>query len=146
MSGAVQKPIVIEQREALTVVTYHGAATEEEYAAYLAEMSLIIERNRHRYQRLAVINDASRWMRSSPLQRKMQADWMLKHDAEMRFRTAGVAFVITSAIVRGGLNAILWFAPLACPHKIVATLAEAESWANQVLAEDSLQQRKVAGA
>ena len=144
MAEGSQKPIVIEQREALTIVTFHGAATDAEYAEYLHEMSAIIERNKHRYQRLAVINDASRWMKSSAVQRKQQADWMLKHDAEMRFKTAGVAFVITSALVRGGLNAVLWLAPLPCPHKIVGTMEEAQAWAKQALAEDVLTTRKSA--
>lgn len=144
MAETRQKPIVIEQREALTIVTFYGAATDDEYAEHLQEMTAIIERNRHRYQRMAVINDATRWLQSNAVQRKMQSDWMVKHDAEMRFKTAGVAFVITSALVRGGLNAVLWFAPLPCPHKIVATMEEAEAWAQAALAEDVLAPRKSA--
>lgn len=142
MAETRHKPIVIEQREALTIVTYYGAATDEEYAAHLQEMTALIERNRNR--RMAVINDATRWLQSNAMQRKMHSDWMVKHDAEMRFKTAGVAFVITSALVRGGLNAVLWFAPLPCPHKIVATLEEAEAWAQAALAADVLAPRKSA--
>lgn len=138
MAETRQKPIVIEQRDAIATVTFFGAATDEEYAAYLEEMTAVMERNRHRYPRLAVINDATRWLQSNAMQRRMQADWMVKHDAELRYKTAGVAFVITSALVRGGLNAVLWFAPLPCPHKVAATLQEAEAWAQAALTEATL--------
>ncbi len=119
------------------VITFYGAATDAEYIAHLHEMTQCVAESAKKHRRTAVITDASRWVQSNAVQRKMHAEWMLKHDREMRFRTAGVAFVITSALVRGGLNAVLWFAPLPCPHKVVTTLIEAEAWANSVLSIES---------
>ena len=142
---APQKPIVIEKQGPLIITTFWGKATDAEYAAYLDEMTAIIERTRHQPQRQVVINDTTRWLNSNAVQRRMQADWMLKYDAEMRFKTAGVAFVITSSLVRAGLNAIFWFAPLPCPHKIVATLEEAVAWAEEALKADAPRSSSSAG-
>lgn len=145
MTVSSAKPIVVAQAGPVITVTFHGAAADAEYAAYLDEMTGILHASKGKYRRMAVINDATRWLQSNAVQRRMQADWMLKHDAEMRFKTAGVVFVITSALVRGGLNAILWFAPLPCAHKVVATLEEAHAWVEQALNTDAPEARKAAG-
>lgn len=114
------------------MVSYHERASDIEYAAYLDEMTLVVERNQKRSQKLVVINDASRWIDSNANQRKMQADWIKKHAEVMRTTTAGVAFVISSAFVRGGLTAILWLTSMPCPYRVVATLEEALTWAKEL--------------
>ena len=126
-------PIHIQDRGDLIVVTYYTGATDEQYEEYLLAMDRILERNRARPGGWVVINDATRWYKSNANQRKMQADWMKKHTELMRERTAGVAFVIDNALVRGGLTAVLWLAPLPCPHCIVKTLGEATEWARERL-------------
>ena len=65
----------------------------------------------------------------------MHAEWMKRHEEMMRGRTAGIAFVIESALVRGGLTAVLWLAPLPCPHVVVKTLDDAIVWCEQKLCE-----------
>lgn len=138
------QPIHVDDQGTIITVTYYSGATDEQYEAHLAEMDAIVERNKRRIGSWVVINDTTRWMKSNANQRKMHAAWMSRHEDMMRARTAGVAFVIDNAIVRGGLTAVLWLAPLPCPHCIVKTMAEAKRWAQQRLEEtspESLQQR-----
>jgi hypothetical protein len=81
-----------------------------------------------------VVIDATRWLRSNAVQRKLHADWMAKNEEMMRTRTAGIAFAVDNALVRGGLTAVLWLSPLPCPHTVVKTAGETMKWARAQLA------------
>jgi len=136
MSSHDQPPITVEERGQLLITTYYGAATDAQYRAHLEEMDALVESNlRDSSRRWAVIVDASRWLKSTARQRQMHAEWMKRHEEVMRGRTAGIAFVIESALVRGGLTAVLWLAPLPCPHVVVKTLDDAIVWCEQKLCE-----------
>jgi hypothetical protein len=69
--------------------------------------------------------------------RSLQAEWMKLHAAEIRLNTLGIAFVISSPLVRGALTAILWLQPLACPHLVTADLDQGIAWARQKVASRS---------
>mgnify|MGYP006999714196 FL=1 len=136
MSSHDQPPITVEERGELLITTYYGAAADAQYRAHLEEMDALVESNlRDSSRRWAVIVDASRWLKSTARQRQMHAEWMKRHEEVMRGRTAGIAFVIESALVRGGLTAVLWLAPLPCPHVVVKTLDDAIVWCEQKLCE-----------
>jgi len=132
----VTSPIRIQSEGPLTVVSYYGKATDAQYQAYLDEMTKVVERNKKLSQRLVVINDTSRWMDSNANQRRMQADWIAQHAHIMRTKTAGVAFVIKSVFVRGGLTAVLWLTNMPCPYRTVATLEEALDWSKELQQTD----------
>lgn len=130
------EPIVVEQRGELLITTYYGAASDAQYEAHLEEMDALLEANLHdETRRWGVIVDATRWLKSTARQRQLHAEWMNRNEALMRGRTAGIAFVISSALVRGGLTAVLWLARLPCPYVVVETLDEAVSWCEQRLRE-----------
>lgn len=130
------EPIVVRDLGNVLMVTFYGQAADEQYKAHLDTMDAVLERNsRQLGKRWGVIIDATRWLRSNANQRKMHADWMKKHEQMMRQRSAGVAFAIDNAFVRGGLTAVLWLAPLPCPHTIVPDLAEALAWVEKQLGE-----------
>jgi hypothetical protein len=146
-SATSSEPIVVKDLGNVLLVTFYGEATDAQYKAHLEAMDVVIERNRRQLgKRWAVIIDATRWLRSNANQRKLHADWMKRHEQMMRQRTAGVAFAIDNAFVRGGLTAVLWLAPLPCPHTIVRNLAEALSWVELQLGEsvvyDSAERKK----
>jgi len=135
-SATSLEPIVVKDLGNVLLVTFYGHATDEQYKAHLDAMDAVVERNSRQVgKRWGVIIDATRWLRSNASQRKMHADWMKKHEQMMRQRTAGVAFAIENAFVRGGLTAVLWLAPLPCPHTIAKDLAEALTWVEQQLGE-----------
>lgn len=136
VAASPSEPIVVKDLGNVLLVTFYGQATDEQYKAHLDTMDAVMERHvRQVGKRWGVIIDATRWLRSNANQRKMHADWMKKHEQVMRQRSAGVAFVIDNAFVRGGLTAVLWLAPLPCPHTIVADLSEALSWVEKQLGE-----------
>lgn len=115
-----------DSRHPLVVVEFNGTATDQEFDAYLEQMTkLVLERRKKN----VTIFDATRSGDTSPKQRRKQAEW-LKSNAEMlRMYSLGTAFVITSPLVRGMLTAILWITPMPAPHTVVATYGEAERWA-----------------
>lgn len=109
----------------LVRVTFVGDATNEEFAAYLAEMGQLFLRRKPN----ATVLDAREAGMTPATQRRMQAEWIREHEDDLRRFSRGTAFVISSPVIRGALTAILWLQPMPQPHVVVATVAEAEAWA-----------------
>jgi len=127
----VSGSIVIQNSLApVYVVTFTGKVSDQEFRAHLAALSAIIERPGSR----ALVYDARLAQPAPASQRQLQAEWMKGNDAAIRRATAGIAFVVPSAIVRGALTAILWLQPLACPHRVTANFEDGFRWARQQLA------------
>lgn len=118
--------VIDDQRRPIIVVTFDGAATDAEFDDYLRDMKA---RVLDRREKTVTILDARRSTGTTAAQRRKQAEWLRENDAALRSYSLGTAFVITSPIVRGVLTAILWMQPMPAPHSIVATLTEAEAWA-----------------
>ena len=123
-----------ESRLPLLVVTFVGESTDAEFDAYLARMTQMVRRG----SRYGVLFDARAAARPTPRQRQKQADWMKEYAPSLRANNAGIAFVIESAVVRGALTAILWLSPMPTSHNVVATVAQAEEWLAQLLANEGL--------
>lgn len=114
-----------ESRWPLVIVTFHGAATDEEYEVYLKDRTtLLLRREMH-----AVLLDASACGPMPPSQRKLQAEWQRQQADLGREYTLGTAFLFTSPMVRGILTAVLWLQPLSYPHHVASTWLDAERWA-----------------
>src|SRR5262249_18733773 len=113
-----------ESRLPLIYVRFSGPATDIEFDRYLSRISAIVERRRAH----AVVFDALRAARPTPVQRTHQTDWLKAHDTLMRQFAVGCAFVVGSALVRGALTAMFWVQPPAMPSIITARLDEAERW------------------
>ena len=135
-----------QSRWPLVVVTHHGAATDEEFDAYLVKLKQNLDRAVREKMKTVLIFDATHAGNSSAKQRQKQAAWMKQHEAPSRLHSAGYAFVIPSTIIRGALTAILWLSPMPAPYVVVATLAEAQSWCLKMLSEAADERRLSAGA
>lgn len=120
-----------DSRWPLVTARFEGTATDAEFDAYLARMGELITRGKV----MCLILDARAAGSTPAIQRRKQADWMKRYERELRTQSAGTAFVITSAIVRGALTAILWVQPIPNEHTVVATIEEAERWALAQLAK-----------
>ena len=128
----VAGPIVIERQDTILTITVFRDYNDREHEDHLAELSAVMERGKvGQVHRWVVVNDLKVPMSPNATHRRRQADWMKAHDAELRYRTACIGFVMSSAIMRGGLTAIFWLAPLPCPHGIFATMPEAMVWARE---------------
>lgn len=120
-----------DTRHPLVVVTFEGQLTDDEMTKYLEDMETRVLGRRMPY---AVVVDATRSRGIDARQRRIQADWLRRHEAEIRRFNRGTAFVITSPIVRGALTAIFWIQPLPSPHVVVSTFDQAEAWCRAQLA------------
>lgn len=65
-------------------------------------------------------------------QRKVTVDFAEQHDALIRRVCAGQALVLSSAIQRGVLTAILWIKPPATLMKTFGTLEDAERFLDEI--------------
>ena len=63
----------------------------------------------------------------------MQPAWLAEHRELLERDSLGTGFVITSALIRGVLTAILWMAPVPGGHRVFSSYDEAESWALEQL-------------
>ncbi|HJL17482.1 MAG TPA: hypothetical protein RMH99_17565 [Sandaracinaceae bacterium LLY-WYZ-13_1] len=130
------RPVDIDtSRFPVVDVTFHGQVSDEQFADYLERMTEVATRR----EKNVVIIDASRAGATPPTQRKMQADWLKKHEATLERHSLGTAFIITSRMIRGILTAILWLSPMPGDHAVVSTYVEAEDWAFERLWEAGIE-------
>lgn len=87
-----------------------------------------------RKQRFAAVFDATRARAPSAVERRLQAEFIRDTEPMMRAHCAGLAFAISSPIIRGALTAIFWVQPPVYTHTVVPTVSEATAWARQRLA------------
>lgn len=62
-------------------------------------------------------------------QRKRQAEWLSQKGPSAHNGSQGIAFVFSSSMARGALQAIFWIAPPGYEYSIVSSLEEAMKWA-----------------
>jgi len=115
---------VDESRFPLVVVTFVGRPSDAQFRAYLEQMDQIVARR----ETYATLLDASEVGNTPAVQRRMQAEWLKRHDATIRACSVGTAMVISRAAVRGLLTAILWLTPIPGEHQTFATFEDAERW------------------
>jgi hypothetical protein len=126
----VAAPVIDASQLPIVVVRFNGYISDPEFDVYLATMTGLLTRN----SKMVAILDARAAIRNPPSQRQKQADWIRANEELLRQHSLGTAFVLTSPLVRGVMNAILWLQPLPTEYTVVGTLEEAERWA-----EDRLQ-------
>jgi len=129
--GAIQFD---DTRFPLVVVTFNGTATDAEFSDYLARMSELVSRK----QKNVTVFDARSSGVVPAIQRKRQADWIAANRQGLKEYSCGSAFVISSAVVRGALTAILWLQPIPVSHIVLGSVEEAERWAMQRLVTEGV--------
>ena len=117
-----------DTRWPLAVITFEGEPSDADFDGYLATLARYIGRADRERIRYGCVLDATTVTGLSASQRKRMGDWMRTHAVETERACAGIAFVISSGVVRGLLTAIFWLAPMPTAHTVVATRAEAERW------------------
>jgi hypothetical protein len=110
----------------LLTVSFSGTSSAQEFEAYLARMTAYLNR-RETY--LAILDSSKASNAPTLEQRQRQVEWLQKHDAALRQRSLGSAFVITSPFIRLALNIMCQLKPLSCPHTIVGDMKVARAWA-----------------
>jgi hypothetical protein len=105
-----------------------GPITDAEFASWLERYRQIHLSARTQGRKLAILYDLTQASPLSAQQRRMQADWIQQCELLGRAVTLGVAFVTTSAIIRGVLTAIFWVRPLYASHHVCAELDDGLDW------------------
>jgi len=92
-------------------------ALDEAYTSWLKLMN----RGRH-----VLILDITRGnIASTAKDRARAADWVTKHEVQMKSRQLANVLVATSAVERGLITAVFWIKPPAIPTHIVSSIDEA---------------------
>ena len=121
MSGTLE---VDESAFPLVVTTFRGRVTADLIATYLVRVDAWCK-SQHQY---AAVLDISRTDVPSAAERKHVAGAVAaRDDANARY-CVGTAVVLTSALLRGAVTAVLWLSPMKHPLTIVATRAEGRAW------------------
>jgi hypothetical protein len=128
MAGTLQ---LDESGFPLIVATFRGHVTPDVLAAYFAKVDAWCS-NRRRY---AAVLDISCTDVPSAAERKRVAEGMAARDAGISRFCAGTAIVLTSALLRGAVTAVLWMHPMKHPHALVATRQEGKALCVEWLAE-----------
>jgi hypothetical protein len=105
-----------------------GTVTDVEFASWLERYRQVHELARTRGKQLAILYDLTQAAPLSAQQRRMQADWIRQYEMLGREVTLGVAFVTSSAVIRGILTAIFWVRPPYAQHHVCAQPDEGLEW------------------
>ena len=113
----------------MVTVTFSGKVTAAEMAEYLTAMERY-HRSDDRYIGLVSIRDLKPPDASII---RIQADWVKKHEAQLRKQSLGVALVLPSLWMVGMVRAVLWIQPMPQPYFICASVDEAMPWLQERL-------------
>lgn len=136
MTGSIE---IDRTQPLLVIVRFHGAATDEEFQAYVDAYSKIVE-TEPRFG--AVYVTAPNLPMTPPRQVRMQARFMKEASDKIAERVVGVAFSLPSPLMRGVLRGVLMLQPMPCPHTVVGTEAEGVSWVKARLWTDHVRRMK----
>jgi tRNA U34 5-methylaminomethyl-2-thiouridine-forming methyltransferase MnmC len=123
----------------LVVVRFHRAASDQEFAQYVADYRQLLEQE-PRFG--AVFVTAPGLPMTPPRQVRMQAELMKSRAALMEQRVVGVAFALPSPLMRGVLRGVLMLQPMPCQHTVVGTEAEGVAWVKARLWTDHVRRMK----
>jgi hypothetical protein len=116
-------------RRPLIVVRFVGLPNDDEFRGYLQAMAENLRESIARKVSTALVIDTTVQVNPvSAAQRRLQADWIKEHERALRIGCAGTAFVISSALHRGVMTAVLWLQQLPYPYSVFGALHDAEAW------------------
>lgn len=105
-------------------ITYESfEPTTLEFMQYLKEYEIYLQG----FEGSVVLYDATRSKNLSAEHRSLQAKWINEHRQLIKDKVDRIVFVIPSLFVRTILKTILTFAPLPCPHRVCASMEEAQA-------------------
>jgi hypothetical protein len=111
-----------------------GTVTSQQFEAYLANS---VERLRQGNKFVAIL-DITEGGAPNTEQRQRQAAWFREHETLLREVHLGVAFIVTSPVIRLALSAIFYFKPMPNPYFVTSQPSEATRWAIPRLREAGL--------
>lgn len=110
----------------IVVNTQIAQVTDAQVERYLTDL----ERLQEREEPFVLVLDVLAAVPMNSKQRKRLSDWMRAHPREMA-RLLGIAFVESSTLMRGAMQAIFWLNPPVYPYTIVRQSPDALRWAEE---------------
>jgi len=123
-----------DSRWPLRIVRFVGTPTPRQYEQYLETTTASLQRG----DRYISVTDLTRGGLPTPEQRQRQILWLQQHEGRIREVLLGMAFVITSPIIRLAVSTIMHFRPLPVPYIFTAQEVEAVGWASARIEEQGL--------
>lgn len=118
-----------DSRHPLTVTEWpEGVLEDADIEAWLSRSMRAWDRGRH-----LVLHVGMRATSLNAAQRKRLGDFTRKHEHRLAEVVIATAIVAESAVVRGAITAINWFAPPKFPQRVFSTRLEAETWLQERL-------------
>lgn len=112
----------------LAIIAVKGLLRGEEFERYLRSYDVLLARAAEEKGKYVLIFDALAGKTLELPEMRLHAEWIKNNVERLQTYNLGVAFMISSAIVRGALKAILWLQPMPQPYTIVSTFDEALRW------------------
>lgn len=131
-----------ESQWPLVRVKMHAQISEEDYRRLHDRFRELLQRR----QLCALISDSRLAPPSTPLQRKQTADMLTELNPLAQRYMVATGVVLSSAVQRGILTAILWVRPMSHPLEVFSTPQDAERWALEQLRARGVLRRESAGS
>ncbi|MEW5850924.1 MAG: STAS/SEC14 domain-containing protein [Myxococcota bacterium] len=111
----------------LAIVTLTGKPTDEQFAAYVRDLSALVKRPGPS----AIVVDATQAPQLSPGQRESMGKAIKDHAEDLQLNVRGVAYVFSSALQRFVLSSIFLVGGFPTAHTVVSTREEALAWCRE---------------
>ena len=118
----------------LMVVRITGELSPRQFEDYLSRST----RSLQRQERHVCIFDVSALQQVSTEQRQRQVEWLKQNEALMRQTVLGMAYIVTTPLVRLAMGVVFHFKPPPVPYAVVSHLEAAGAWAAMRLDEAGL--------
>ena len=112
----------------MAIMAVKGLLRGEEFERYLRSYDVLLARAAEEKRKYVLIFDALEGKTLELPEMRMHAEWIKDNAERLQTYNLGVAFMISSAIVRGALKAILWLQPMPQPYTIVTAFEDALRW------------------
>lgn len=114
----------------VAIIEFSGHLESRGFDDYLAQLTGVVARR----ETFALVINAEKIGFLPASLRRRQAQWIRRHAAIFDAYCVGASFVLTSHVARLMYRGVLWLQPIACPHRVCDSYAEAILWTGERLA------------
>jgi hypothetical protein len=122
-------PIHLDEASSpIIVITMTGRLDQAELNDYYESFTTLMTRARRSGLMLGVVIDGRTTLPPGAVERRSISAFMGRNDRLMADTIFGEAIVLSNALQRGVLTALLWVRPLPMPYTVCATVQEGRTW------------------
>ena len=110
------------------LITITGNVDADEYERYHERLLSSMRGAKQSGVKIGIVVDGRNSQPPGAKERRRMAQFLEDHSALLAETVSGQAIVLSNALQRGVLTAILWVRPFPMPHLVCATPAEGLAW------------------